>query len=116
MAPRNPTSTSSFGVGRRESHDASQFYARFRPPATTDGAAGNCAWGSYRSPVNPVLRDLTERVVIASKGRFDRARRPRERQADGLAHETTISTDEFMAATLDVWRIDPESARRVNHP
>ena len=37
------------------------------------GAGGNCAWGSFRSPANPVLRDLTERVVVASKGRFDRA-------------------------------------------
>jgi hypothetical protein len=26
------TSTSPFGVGRREGHDASGFYARFRPP------------------------------------------------------------------------------------
>ena len=34
------------------------------------GAAGNCAWGSFRGPANPVLRDLTERVVIASKGRL----------------------------------------------
>ncbi len=39
-----------------------------------EGASGSCAWGSFRSPANPVLRDLTERVVIASKGRFDRAR------------------------------------------
>ena len=37
------------------------------------GAGGSCAWGSFRSPANPVLRDLTERVVVASKGRFDRA-------------------------------------------
>ena len=37
------------------------------------GAAGNCAWGSFQRPGNPVLRDLTERVIIASKGRFDRA-------------------------------------------
>ena len=37
------------------------------------GAGGNCAWGSFRSPANPVLRDLTERVLVASKGRFDRA-------------------------------------------
>ena len=35
-----------------------------------EGAAGNCAWGSFQRPANPVLRDLTERVVIASKGRF----------------------------------------------
>jgi len=26
------TSTSTFGVGRRENHDASEFYARFEPP------------------------------------------------------------------------------------
>ena len=38
------------------------------------GAGANCAWGSFKTPANPVLRDLTERVVIASKGRFDRAR------------------------------------------
>src|SRR5579862_9828534 len=30
--PRRPTSTSSFGVGRRESHDASGFYDRFTAP------------------------------------------------------------------------------------
>src|ERR1700756_378681 len=28
----NRTMTSAFGVGRRESHDASGFYARFEPP------------------------------------------------------------------------------------
>src|SRR3954470_11407173 len=39
-----------------------------------EGATGSCAWGSYRSAANPVLRDLTERIVVASKGRFDRAR------------------------------------------
>ena len=38
-----------------------------------EGASGSCAWGSYRSASNPVLRDLTERVIVASKGRFDRA-------------------------------------------
>ena len=36
------------------------------------GANGNCAWGSYASAANPVLRDVTERIVLASKGRFDR--------------------------------------------
>ncbi len=51
-----------------------------------EGASGSCAWGSFRSAANPVLRDLTERVVVASKGRFDRARTVRERQAAGLPH------------------------------
>jgi len=81
-----------------------------------EGAAGNCAWGSFRSPANPVLRDTSERVVIASKGRFDRALSKADRERRGLPYENDIEADEFMAATLDVWDIPPESARRVSHP
>lgn len=81
-----------------------------------DGAAGSCAWGSYRSPTNPVLRDITERVIVASKGRFDRALDVEQRRAQQRPHEPSISTDEFLDATLDVWDIRPESARRVRHP
>jgi site-specific DNA-methyltransferase (adenine-specific) len=81
-----------------------------------EGASGSCAWGSFRSAANPVLRDVTERVVVASKGRFDRARSPRQRAAEGLPHESTMLTDDFLSSTLDVWTIPPESARRVGHP
>ena len=65
-----------------------------------------------------MLRDITERVVIASKGRFDRARSVKQRQADGLPFETAskLTTEDFMAFTLDLWDIPPESARRVGHP
>jgi DNA modification methylase len=80
------------------------------------GAGGNCAWGSFKQPSNPVLRDLTERVVIASKGRFDRAVDLRERGARGLPSVATTTADEFMEATLDLWELPPESATRVNHP
>mgnify|MGYP000851924128 CR=1 FL=1 len=82
----------------------------------SEGANGSCAWGSYRSAANPVLRDITERVVIASKGRFDRARSVKQRRADGLPNESTILTEDFLALTLDVWSIPPESAKRVGHP
>ncbi|HEY1653307.1 MAG TPA: site-specific DNA-methyltransferase [Acidimicrobiales bacterium] len=81
-----------------------------------EGANGSCAWGSFRSAANPVLRDVTERVVVASKGRFGRARSPKERRRDGLPHESTVGADDFMALTLDVWDIPPESAVRVHHP
>ncbi|MCU1353260.1 MAG: modification methylase [Acidimicrobiales bacterium] len=81
-----------------------------------EGSSGNCAWGSFRSPGNPTIRDLTERVVVASKGRFDRALNQREREAAGLPSRPTINADRFMAATTDVWSIPPESARRVGHP
>ena len=49
-----------------------------------EGASGSCAWGSFRSAANPVLRDVTERVIVASKGRFDRARPVKQRAAEGL--------------------------------
>lgn len=81
-----------------------------------EGAGGNCAWGSFQRPANPVLRDLTERVVVASKGRFDRARPAAERAAQGLPFYGTANADEFMDATTDVWDIRPESATRVGHP
>jgi DNA modification methylase len=80
------------------------------------GATGSCAWGSFQRPTNPVLRDLTERVVIASKGRFDRALSLKQRQKLGLPSEATITRDEFLEATTDVWEIPAESARRVGHP
>ena len=81
-----------------------------------EGASGSCAWGSYRSASNPVLRDLTERVIVASKGRFDRALPVAARAASGLPSESTVLTDEFLGLTLDVWSIPPESARRIGHP
>ncbi len=80
------------------------------------GATGSCAWGSFQQPGNPVLRDLTERVVIASKGRFDRALSAAERSERGRPSAGSAHVDEFMEATLDVWEIPPESATRVGHP
>ncbi len=80
------------------------------------GAGGNCAWGSFRSAKNPVLRDLTERIVVASKGRFDRARTPAQRKTEGLPTTSTIGKDAFMDLTLDLWEFAPESATRVGHP
>jgi site-specific DNA-methyltransferase (adenine-specific) len=80
------------------------------------GAGGNCAWGSFRQATNPVLRDLTERVVVASKGRFDRAIEPKKRRERGLPAESAITGDEFMSSTLDLWRLPTESATRLGHP
>ncbi len=79
-------------------------------------AGGSCAWGSFQRPGNPVLRDLTERVVIASKGRFDRALTPRQRHAQDRPSTATMFRDEFLEATTDVWEMAPESATRVGHP
>lgn len=80
------------------------------------GAGGSCAWGSFQRPGNPVLRDLTERIVVASKGRFDRAVDAKARAKAGMPSLGSITVDDFLEATLDVWEFAPESARRVNHP
>jgi DNA modification methylase len=79
-------------------------------------AGGSCAWGSFQRPTNPVLRDVTERVIIAGKGRFDRAVLPKHRAKRNLPSVATITRDEFLDATTDLWEMAPESAKRVNHP
>jgi DNA modification methylase len=84
--------------------------------AKQKGLTGSCAWGSFQQPGNPVLRDLTERVIVASKGRFDRAVPRRARARSGLPSESSLTRDDFMENTLDVWDIAAESATRVGHP
>ncbi len=79
-------------------------------------AGGSCAWGTYQRPGNPVLRDVSERIIVASKGRFDRALTPEQRSLEGFPSEGTVTMDEFVDATIDVWDIPSESATRVGHP
>ena len=55
-------------------------------------AGGSCAWGTFQQPGNPVLRDVTERIVIASKGRFDRALKREQRHELELPSTATISS------------------------
>jgi len=81
-----------------------------------EGSNGSTAWGSFQKPSNPVLRDLTERIIVASKGRFDRAISSRVRAEQGLPSEGSITKEAFMRDTKDVWEILPESAKRVGHP
>jgi DNA modification methylase len=80
------------------------------------GSSGSCAWGSFQRPGNPVIRDLTERVIVASKGRFDRAVPAKARAEQGLPSESSMTREDFMENTLDVWEIPAESATRVGHP
>ena len=80
------------------------------------GANGSCAWGSYQSASNPVLRDVTERIVVGSKGSFSRVHPTKTRQKLGLPYLDSISGEEFRSLTLDTWYFPPESAKRVGHP
>ena len=70
------------------------------------GANGSCAWGSWCSAKAPRLRDVHELLLVFAKDRFDRPD----------TGESDITREEFMAATLSIWEIPPESAKRVGHP
>jgi len=70
------------------------------------GANGNCAWGSWQSAKSPRLRDLHEYLLVFAKSDYTRMDK-------GISD---ISRAEFMEATLSVWQIPPESAKRVKHP
>ena len=62
------------------------------------GAGGNCAWGSWRSPANPVVRDVHEypcasrRVdsIESSKASDDRGRRVSRGHDLGLGHRAGV--------------------------
>jgi site-specific DNA-methyltransferase (adenine-specific) len=72
----------------------------------SEGASGSCAWGSWRSAKAPRLRDLHEYLLVFSKDGYSR---PDKGVSD-------ISKEEFMEATLSVWNIPSESAKKVGHP
>jgi len=71
-------------------------------------ASPSTAWGSWRSPANPTLRDVHEYILIFSKAGFSR-KNPHQRQA-------TISREEFLELTKSVWTFPAVSAKSVGHP
>jgi site-specific DNA-methyltransferase (adenine-specific) len=71
-------------------------------------AAVSTAWGSWKSPANPTLRDTHEYILVFSKGNFSR-----KKVAD---RESTISKGEFLEFTKSVWTLPAESAKKVGHP
>ena len=71
------------------------------------GAGTSMAWGSWQSATNPVLRDVHEYILIFSKGDYQRK--------NGVK-ENTITREQFMEWTKSVWTMNPESAKKVNHP
>lgn len=68
-------------------------------------AGGSCAWGSYRSPNNPTIRDIHEYILVFSKERFDRGNPTK-----------TMEKDDFLAYTTSIWEFPPERATKVGHP
>ena len=73
-------------------------------------AGSSCAWGSWRSPSNPVLRDVHEYILVFCKGDFAR------KKPDCDQKQPTISKDDFLEWTKSVWQFPAESAKKVKHP
>ena len=64
------------------------------------GAGGSCAWGSWKSAVNPTLRDVHEYIIVGSKESFGRVRRG----------ESTIERDDLVVL-LDHFELEVEDRR-----
>jgi site-specific DNA-methyltransferase (adenine-specific) len=68
-------------------------------------SGGSCAWGSWQSAANPILRDVHEYILVFSKGCMSRKK-----------GKDTIKKEDFLDWTKSIWKMNAESARRVNHP
>lgn len=66
----------------------------------------SCAWGSWCSAKAPRLRDIHEYLLVFVKDFFSR---PDKGVSD-------INKENFVTNTLSVWKVKPESARRIGHP
>ena len=71
-------------------------------------AGVSTAWGSWKSPTNPTLRDTHEYILVFSKGTF--------RRANPYGRQPTISKEEFLEYTRSVWNFPSVSARKIGHP
>ncbi len=71
-------------------------------------AGTSTAWGSWKSPSNPSLRDVHEYILVFSKNRYKR-QKLEER-------ESTINRQEFLDLTKSIWDFPTESARKIGHP
>jgi len=65
----------------------------------------NTAWGSWKSPSNPYMRSLTEKVVVLSKETL---------KLDGNGDETDLTADEFKEWTKNCWFVPTDSSK--DHP
>lgn len=66
----------------------------------------SCAWGSWCSAKAPRLRDIHEYLLVFVKDFFSRPDK-------GISD---INKENFVTNTLSVWKIKPESAKRIGHP
>ncbi|QTA80675.1 SAM-dependent methyltransferase [Desulfonema limicola] len=70
-------------------------------------ASPSCAWGSWMSASNPVLRDIHEYILVFSKDTYSRNKQNRQ---------NTIKKEEFLEWTKSVWTFSAVSAKKIGHP
>lgn len=71
-------------------------------------AGSSCAWGSWKSASNPVLRDVHEYILVFSKDSFSRKK--------DKSNINTIERDEFLEWTKSIWSFPTVSAKKIGHP
>jgi len=71
-------------------------------------AGSSCAWGSWKSASNPVLRDVHEYILVFSKDSFSRKK--------NKSNINTIERDEFLEWTKSTWSFPTVSAKKIGHP
>jgi site-specific DNA-methyltransferase (adenine-specific) len=71
-------------------------------------AGGSCAWGSWMSASNPVLRDYHEYILVFSKGSYSKDKKQPKKD--------TIERDDFIQWTKSVWTFPAVNAKRIGHP
>jgi len=75
------------------------------------------AWGSWRSPSNPTLRDVHEFILVFCKEQFRLpARRSLGEGGEGAKGDTDLTSEEFTALTRSIWTFPTIAAQRVGHP
>lgn len=71
-------------------------------------AGGSCAWGSWMSASNPVLRDYHEYILIFSKESYSKNKAQEKRD--------TVEHDDFIQWTKSVWTFPAVNAKKIGHP
>jgi len=74
----------------------------------TKGNVPRVSWGTFQSPKAPLLIPPAESIIIMYKNKWNK------QDCDGKI--TDITKSEFVKWCDVVWRICPESAKKVHHP
>lgn len=69
---------------------------------------GSCAWGSWMSASNPVLRDYHEYILVFSKESYSKNK--------AQIKKDTILKEDFIQWTKSIWTFPAVNAKRIGHP